>query len=429
MAVEIFVSYASENRSYKADCDLFDEFVSEVVNEVNQTKATPEKVVEFLAHRDIEAGVEWPDTLKDALRTTRVMLSFFSPYYFNSRWCGREFQVFLDRRKQWAPGANEEAHSTFIIPVLWIPATVPQSVAGSQQNWDSGFPQEYRDLGARKLLQLEKKTEKVAVVSALAARIVKMLGLSALPELAALGATETLPSAFETSAAPAAGGAATASPAYFVFAAGNRTEIANTARNNIAPWANTNGRDWRPYYPQAAESAGALAQRAAGDKNRRFVQIDCDGTLGNRLKQAKQENAPVVIFADPWTAALQPYRQALEDYDLLNVLNCSMLVPWNREDTETTQHEKVLMADLRQALPQKFRQKPPGHYWEINSYKDFFDRALTVLDEITLRLVDDAGDGVLRKAESAELEQAASEQGIRTDAPAQLQNSATPTGS
>ena len=49
-----------------------------------------------------------------------------------------------------------------------------------------------------------------------------------------------------------------------------------------------------------------------------------------------------------------------------------------------------------------------------------------MLDEITMRLVDDAGEGVLRKAESTELEQAASEQGIRTDAPAQLQNSGGP---
>jgi hypothetical protein len=84
------------------------------------------------------------------------------------------------------------------------------------------------------------------------------------------------------------------------------------------------------------------------------------------------------------------------------------------------------MSDLRQVLPQKFKQKYPGHYWEINSFKDFQDQVLTVLDEITLRLVDDAEDGVLRKAESPELEQVAREQGISTGAPAQLQNSAPP---
>ena len=73
--------------------------------------------------------------------------------------------------------------------------------------------------------------------------------------------------------------------------------------------------------------------------------------------------------------------------------------------------------------------KYPGHYWEITSHKDFSDRALTVLDEITMRLVDDAAEGVLRKAESPALEEAATQQGIRTDAQPQLQNTTGPEGS
>jgi len=68
MAVQIFVSCASENRSYQANRALFDEFVDAVLNEVNQTRTTPEPVEVF-----------------HALRTTRVVLSFFSLHYFNSR--------------------------------------------------------------------------------------------------------------------------------------------------------------------------------------------------------------------------------------------------------------------------------------------------------------------------------------------------------
>lgn len=422
MAAQIFVSYASENRSYRADRELFDEFVRDVINEVNQTKSTSGNVEEFLAHRDIETGDEWPAALAAAVRTSRVMLSFFSPHYFNSTWCGREFQVFLDRRKTWTPSGNDDAHVTFIVPVLWIACTPPDAIAGAQQNWDSGFPQEYRDLGTRKLLQLEKKAERVSVITSLAGRIVKLLGHTPLPELPAIGSVTTLASAFDVAGGP--GPVQHASSAYFVFAAGKRAEIATTARNNVGAWANTDGKDWRPYFPQSSDSAGALAQRAAGDKGRRFTQIPCDGQLTDRLKTAKQEGAPVVIFTDPWTLSLQPYRQALADYDLVNLLNCSMLVPWNADDTETIQQRAKLMSELRQVVPQKFKQRYPGHYWEINSFKDFQDQLLTVFDEITLRLVDEAGDGVLRKAESPELEQAARDQGIPTDTPAQLQNSA-----
>src|SRR6185503_18411701 len=38
MATEIFVSYASENRTYQSDITLFKGFVDDVVNEVNQTR-------------------------------------------------------------------------------------------------------------------------------------------------------------------------------------------------------------------------------------------------------------------------------------------------------------------------------------------------------------------------------------------------------
>ena len=244
--------------------------------------------------------------------------------------------MFLDRRRQWInANAAVPKHPMFVVPVAWIPSGVPPAAVLDLQHSDAAFSQDYRDLGVRKLMQLGKKTELVAAVSALAERIVTALALPALPVLAALPPMHTLATAFQPEASAVAGKASSPSPsnaAYFVFAAANRQEIGTTLRANRDPVGPTDGWDWRPYHPQSPESAGALAQRAAGDKNLRFVQVACDGELANRLKDAKRHKTPVVIFADPWTVGIQPYRKALEDYDELNLLNCSVLVAWNRDD-------------------------------------------------------------------------------------------------
>ena len=152
------------------------------------------------------------------------------------------------------------------------------------------------------------------------------------------------------------------------------------------------------------------------------MQLPCDAQLSDRLREAKRHRTPVVIFADPWTVGIQPYRKALEDYDELNLLNCAVLVAWNRDDPETEQCRQRLMNTLRQVCPQKMKLKYPGHYWEITSSADLRAYSQLVLDEITLRLLDDAREGELKKAESTQLEQMASDQGIRTDAVPQLQN-------
>src|SRR5262249_14679733 len=153
-------------------------------------------------------------------------------------------------------------------------------------------------------LQLERNEDLVDVVSGLAQRILAALALPPLPPLGARPAVNTLANAFELQAPTLSGtraSPATPNVAYFVFAAATRQEIGTTQRADHDAWGSSDGWDWRPYHPQSPESAGALAQHVAGDKNLRFVQVACDPQLPTRLMEAKRQNTPVVIFADPWT--------------------------------------------------------------------------------------------------------------------------------
>jgi FxsC-like protein len=235
---------------------------------------------------------------------------------------------------------------------------------------------------------------------------------------------QTIRSAFHEEPAAARAGASaqpSSKNAYFVFAAANRNELQG-AKQQLDGWGAQDGWDWRPYFPTAPQSVGALAQLAAANKNLRFQELSCDTGLPQRLKDVKGVNAPVVIFTDPWTATLPTYRKVLEEYDLLNLTNCALLVPWNDTDSETAKSKPTLEKNLWAACGQKYRYKYPGHYWQIRSSEELRDRALGVLDEITLRILDQADHGEVRKAESAELANAAAAEGIPTEAPSQLVN-------
>lgn len=430
MAHSIFISYASGDLQYESDLKLFDTFCNDLINEVAVTVGVPAEGLAFRAKSSIQAGQNWTTELEHALCTSRVMLCCYSSHYFASVWCGREFAVFMDRRERWlkARPAGAAVGATHVIPAIWIPRTNVPACAASVQDRDDAYPPDYRKRGLRKIMDLQLTREYKEVVTALSARVIDALNEPPMPAAAALGDMHTICSAFHEQSTVAIGGAGrqrSSKNAYFVFAAANRDQLQG-AKQQLDAWGAQDGWDWRPYFPTAPQSVGALAQLAAGNKNLRFHELSCDPGLAQRLKDAKGANAPVVIFTDPWTATLPAYRAVLADYDLLNLTNCALLVPWNETDAETAVSKPALEQNLRTVCDQKYRYKYPGHYWQIRSPEELRDRALSVLDEITLRILDQADPGELRKAESAALTSAAAAEGIPTEAPSQLVNVAPP---
>jgi FxsC-like protein len=432
MSRRVFISYASDNRRHDSDRTLFDAFIEDLENEVAMHLAAAEGELMFVANRDIQAGNEWTDSLAEALCTAEVMLCFGSMHYFNSTWCGREFEVFRQRHGGWSED-NPGKTARMIIPVPWIPVPSQPEAFSAFQDSDASFPREYRELGLRKLLELDRRAERVQVLTALGGLIRDALVASSLKPWprAKLPALADAPSAFHASAkvARAAAAAATVfedSSACFVFAAGRRHDVEKVRRADASAWSTQDGWGWRPYHPHSTDKVGELAQRAASDRKMRFVQFDCDAELVDRLRKAKKANTPVVIFADPWTLHLETYRQLMKDYDDLNLLNCALLMPWNHLDHETARSAGNLRANVRATCGQKMKQNYPSHYWEIESNEELITRALSVLDEITIRIVDSADNDGLRRAESAELSASALQQGIRVDAQPHLQAMAKP---
>jgi hypothetical protein len=91
----------------------FDTFVRRLDQRVRQITGSSG----FVDRADIQPGQEWPDELAEALRTAHTMVCLYSPAYFQGGYCGKEMQVFLDRRQNYIR-ANAGKRPANIIPVL-----------------------------------------------------------------------------------------------------------------------------------------------------------------------------------------------------------------------------------------------------------------------------------------------------------------------
>jgi hypothetical protein len=53
----------------------------------------------FFDKRELEPGEKWPDSLRAAIKTSRVLVAVCSPGYFRSKWCLSEWNSFQAREK------------------------------------------------------------------------------------------------------------------------------------------------------------------------------------------------------------------------------------------------------------------------------------------------------------------------------------------
>jgi hypothetical protein len=122
MAYEFFFSYKRVGKTaYQRK--FFDDLSDELRDLLEFSKEVP---VGFFDQSGIEAGEEWEPALAKALQESKVMVCVYSPKYFESEYCGKEWQVFNMRRHEYqrlrrAVGENDPPLPLVIKPVLWLP--------------------------------------------------------------------------------------------------------------------------------------------------------------------------------------------------------------------------------------------------------------------------------------------------------------------
>src|SRR5512132_1470655 len=95
MPYEFFFSYTRGNNDA-----YLRQFFKDLSEEVRIRKGLPkdkDTPVGFFDQQEIELGATWDQTIIDALQESKVMVSIYSPGYFQSQYCGKEWDVFMQR--------------------------------------------------------------------------------------------------------------------------------------------------------------------------------------------------------------------------------------------------------------------------------------------------------------------------------------------
>jgi len=178
------------------------EFFMRLDREVRALTGSPDGLGFFSRDRMV-AGDNLSDATAKALGSSRVLVAIISPRYVNSRLCGQEWQLFLDRARR--AGSN----TIGILPVPWVPVRreLPSALRRVQLTGGE-LPEIYLDKGLRYFTQRERhRTDYRHVVRWLAQRLLE-LGETAAPS-GEIPDVAVVPNAFERAVAPAAVPAAT----------------------------------------------------------------------------------------------------------------------------------------------------------------------------------------------------------------------------
>lgn len=361
-----FISYARNDTEYETFRNDMRRFVDDLSAKVAVKMAVPRKGILFFDESSIETGMIWRSELAEALKNTKVAVTLYSPSYFTSKWCGKEFQVFLERA---AANAALAPQPVGIVPVFWMKCTtLPPRVEEIQYRHDA-FPPEYLEVGLQQLLSLKVYSDQYQLALEAVANAIVAASQPGLGHKAALD-LETIPSAWDLSsdADPESHKEGSIAKTCFVF-------------------ISRKGWDWQPY-PEKRQAIGAMAQRISGDLGLRYEEIACDAALPNKLKETRSSSVPTILFGDPGSLRDGAYAQPMRDYDDLYLLNCGALVPWDEASKNRGNNDNDWIYLKDNVCRQKTKIPPPNHEWRsIFSHDDLESKTRTIIEDIRLRLL------------------------------------------
>lgn len=372
-----FFSYARGNSD-----EYIKKFFDDLSNSIRrQLGSDPQEEVGFFDQPEMKLGDEWLEKLNLQVQSCPVLVSLYSPAYFRSQYCGKEWECFHQRRElyvtlQRAAGNADVQHPPVIKPVIWIPLLenqpAPAAIGGPQ--YYMGDPADHQNRVG--LFQMRKRRNRFEVsydsfIETLRNEIIEAQQIQ-LPPLPNFRGLKVIQSAFhpvavepppelrpQTQTTPASAAAVTpaAPPAYqrgpkfvrFVFIAGEPDQFPAGARRREF-YLQFGGAEWKPYYPDAPRPIMSLAQNVAADLDIFSDELRLGENLAEEVRSAERDGSLVVLFVDSWTAELPSYRSILNAFDENNYFNCSIFVPWNETDPQTAGRQEDLRRIVREQI-------------------------------------------------------------------------------
>ncbi|WP_326723457.1 MULTISPECIES: TIR-like protein FxsC [unclassified Streptomyces] len=295
--------------------------------------------------QELTVGQAWPERLSRELAFCRVFVPLYSPRYFTSEVCGREWYAFAQRAT--IHNARYRTAVSPIVPALWVPVE-PSHLPEAARSVQFSHPDFGEDYAAEGFYGLSKLTylrdEYERAVYRLAQRIVHVAQETHIAPSTPLEYAD-LPSAFDRPS-----GSQTLS---IVVAATRRGRLPEGRSDS--PYGSSYGnqaRDWNPYHPDTARPLAEVAADLAHNQGLRARVDSFDEVADTILAGEHHSDGPVLLIIDPW---------ALRDPDLLEKLLLldaaaspwtRVVVPWNRQDPDNAGDIAPEPGDLESVIPQ-----------------------------------------------------------------------------
>src|SRR5579863_8188439 len=333
-----FLSYARTPRQDRSDSTDPDRWVHKLYGDLCEIilHLTDTHRAGYM-DREIRVGTDWPRDLAEALATCRVFVPLYSPRYFTSEDCGKEWYSFVSRA----------LNSAAIVPALWV--TVDQErmpdVARTIQFNHHDLGQRYGNEGFYAIMKVARyRHDYQLAVLRLAQRIVDVanatrirpeqpIDYSTVENAFGIGTDHRMPGRQMklTVVAPDLG----------TLPAGRTPEY-----YGATPCA------WNPYHPESSQPIADYAAEIA-----RYLGYQATvGTFGEHMPDGAdgaRPSAPGLFLIDAWATQSPDHVAQLQSIDELDQPWNSVLLPWNREDTQTTEAERSLRENLNKHLGRK----------------------------------------------------------------------------
>lgn len=329
---------------------LFKDLCADVLALTAHPRGTP---VGFL-DREMRSGEGWPDRLSENLAHCRVFVPLYSPRYFSSEPCGREWFTFAERIREARDAGLGDIPA--IVPVLWTGGVdlenVPESVRQIQVD-RTKFGERYASYGIYGLIKLKRlRDEYEEAVFGLAQRIVHVAETTPLPS--------SRPRPYESTHSAFRPHGEGPRRIHVTVVAPSRGSVPEG--RDASPYGE-DATEWNPYHSESRRPLSTLAEELIRSLDYRITVSDFDvpdpgaeglTTAGTDADAGGQpaEGHPGILLLDRWALLDKERRHRLKTFDAAAHPWVGAIVPWNRLDLQCRGEQgERLKEELEDTLP------------------------------------------------------------------------------
>ncbi len=292
--------------------------------------------------REMRSGDGWPEKLSENLAACRVFVPLFSPRYFSSEMCGREWYAFHERMLN--ARTTGAANASAIVPALWTRfdmRELPDSVRHIHVEPLSEGGR-YLSNGIYGLIKLSRlRDEYDDIVYGLAERIVQAADESRLPPGRPRD-YESTPSAFK----PRGSGTR-----HIRLTVAAPTEDSVHQHRDTGPYGD-DALDWNPYQTESTRALSTHAEELIRSLDYRVTVVAFDDENPGEEPPASGDRQPGILLVDQWALTDEERRGRLKTFDAYARPWVSAIVPRCRTDLQNhSEQGRRLAEELERVMP------------------------------------------------------------------------------